>query len=237
MRNRGRKKGALTVDPSPVLPRLGIDSPGPASGAFRKAAGGKLPACDALVESAGAPVGAPSRDSRNARGSRLGHVPAPGAPGRQHRELAVAASCRPLQVEDMLEARDTNSLRRGAPEQALRNIRFSDFAHACSSHRQDTSLLRLDFARSRGMAALAHPCCGRDGFDHPFQPRLGAPHVAPSAAIVAALVPVNAARPGKIDQWPIRCSSTRHTRRRLGWSWYAAIAWRNSISSRQTAGS
>ncbi len=38
-------------------------------------------------------------------------------------------------------------------------------------------------------------------------------------------------------QWPIRCSSTRHIRRRPGWSCCAATASRNSISRRRTANS
>src|ERR1700680_4149875 len=70
IRNGGRKKGALTVDTSPVLPRLGIDSPRPAPGAFRESRWRQAPppVCDALIERAGAPVGAPSRDTPNARG-------------------------------------------------------------------------------------------------------------------------------------------------------------------------
>ena len=38
-------------------------------------------------------------------------------------------------------------------------------------------------------------------------------------------------------QWPIRCSSTRRTRRRPGWSYCAATVSRNSISRPRTANS
>ena len=38
-------------------------------------------------------------------------------------------------------------------------------------------------------------------------------------------------------QWPIRCSSTRRTRRRPGWSCCAATALKNSISKPRTANS
>src|SRR5205085_7131071 len=67
-RNGGRKKGTLTVENGPVLPRLGIDSPRSLSGAFREKplAASSPPAGDVVNESAGAPVGALSRDSRTA---------------------------------------------------------------------------------------------------------------------------------------------------------------------------
>jgi hypothetical protein len=157
------------------------------------------------------------------------HVPAPRAPHCQHREPAVCAKLPPLQVEEMVEARTTHSLRRSAAELVSHRSRSADRAPECSWHRQD-------IVPAAG-AAFAASCRGRHYFDHPFQPRLGAPHAAPGAAVNAAPVPVMTARPGKIDQWPTRCSSTRRTRRRLGWSSCAAIASRNSISSRPRADS
>src|SRR6266699_3188939 len=136
MRNRGRKKGALTVDPSPVLPRLGIDSPGPASGAFRKAAGGKLPACDALWSRA--------RERRS--------VPLPGTAGTRVVTVgprAGAGGARP-------PASRTGGGRKLPPATGRRHARGARYEFA-SPGRTRTGFAQYSFLRLRARMLVAPP--------------------------------------------------------------------------------
>src|SRR5712692_10252656 len=61
------------------------------------------------------------------------------------------------------------------------------------------------------------------------------PGVARFAPLYAGTTPLSAQT--EKFQWPIKCSSTRRTRRKPGWSCYAAIGLRNSTSKLRTASS
>ena len=131
----------------------------------------------------------------------------------------------------MLEA-ETDPPRRSAAEQVMSYLGFRLMPD--SMHRRDSRVLGLDRPRARGTASASG---GRGGFDQLCHTHSGAPLAAPDAAAIAAPDLRKTACPRKIDQWPTKCSSTRPTRRKPGWSSCAAIAWRNSISNRRAADS